>query len=204
MQTGSTYFTHIVLTLYIVILGMAISRCVIHLSELLRHRATVSFYWLHALWTIVLYVVLLQLAEHIWGLRCAPNWNSFHLIVALVNPVLAFLATETLAPRFSSNSNQDLKKHYFDQAPVFYILLALLTISESTVDKFLSKDWTLSLDDAFTIVFAAGFIVLAKSKRENLHAVVSVIALLTFLVFSLVFSTNYADGLPQERHALCG
>lgn len=203
MHNGSAYFSHIVLALYVIVLGMAIARSVIHVSELLKHRATVNFYGLHALWTVVLYVVLLLLAEHIWGLRCAPNWNSLHLFVVLLNPIFAFLATETLAPQFSSNQSQDLKQHYFDQAPVFYLLLALLTISESATDKFLSNSWSLTLDDAFTVFFAIGFIVLAKSKNEKLHAIVSVAALVAFLGFSLLFSTNYADLTSIERHALC-
>lgn len=199
----SDYFSQIVLVLYLIILSLAVTRIVTHLAELIRNRDKINFYWIHFVWIFILFIFLLQFAEHAWGFRCAKNWNNLHVIAILINPLLAFLAVEVLAPEIEKERRTNLKEFYFGVSKPFFTIMAIMPIANYLTDSFLTERWALGIFEIFSVAFFLLFVPLALNKSKTLHGIFSVLILVIFFSFSVVYSSNYADPETRERVQLC-
>lgn len=193
------YFNQIVLVTYLVILGLAITNGVRHIAEIIKYRHESRPYFLHTFWSITLLIFLFQFAEHVWGFRQVSNWNQLHLLALMINPLLLYLATEILFPNYDGRSFVDVRFHYYHKRRWFFGILAVLPVANFVTDSFLLRDWSVGSYEFFSLVFIGIFIVLAMTERPVLHVVLSTINVPVFIIFSVLFSTNYADPDYRDR-----
>lgn len=165
----SDYYSQIVLVLYLIILGLAVTRVVTHLAELIRNRKRVNFYWVHFVWVLILFIFLLQFAEHAWGFRCASNWNNLHVMAILINPLLAFLAAEVLAPELEVDGDTNIEVFYYEVSRPFFIIMGILPIANYITDSFLTNRWEFGLFEMFSVAFFLLFVPLAVTKSKLVH-----------------------------------
>ncbi|MCP4522309.1 MAG: hypothetical protein GY827_11565 [Cytophagales bacterium] len=120
---------------------------------LIRNKATVKFSWLHFLWTVFSFMILLQNWYGVWPRTKYITYNFLYFLFSLVPLLLYYLISVTLSPS-TRDRNIDLEKHFFQQARSLMILHAvyfLFTIVASFVYDDKGDLWVQNSVRAFAI-----------------------------------------------------
>jgi hypothetical protein len=109
-----------------IVAGLALTRLISGLGQLLQSRGRARPYWVHTLWMVnlILGVVITWWTQYRW--RHAPNWTLFLVLWLLVIPVTNYLVTVLLFPDEQEGEPiRDWRAHYYSSARLLFILLAL-------------------------------------------------------------------------------
>ncbi|QCZ93139.1 hypothetical protein [Salinimonas iocasae] len=127
MLKTTDYFDHIVLILYVVILGLAMVQHISNIGCAIRLRKKVDTYWVHTLWAILISILQTQMAEHVWGFRGHDNWSNLNVLLLIANPILIYLLVALSFPEMESvDGRVDLKKHFINNQKPFFLSWELL------------------------------------------------------------------------------
>jgi hypothetical protein len=163
-----------------IIIGLGVAEILTGVARAIRCRESVQLYWVHLVLVAAIFMVHLQLWWESWGLHVAPEWNFLGLLIMLAGPVCLFLIAHLLFPEPVEGSNF---RHYYHGAmrPIWW--LGAIAVVMATAFRPLVFGQPLFLaDNATSFLLFLGFIILARSKRETLHAVLVPVFLLLILV----------------------
>ncbi|HMB74064.1 MAG TPA: hypothetical protein VKQ06_10865 [Gammaproteobacteria bacterium] len=107
-----------------VIMGLGVTHLLAGLSKAVHHRRTVTFSWLHGLWTlnILIYIVIIWWGMFWWNTQ--EEWLFFQFLLLILYAIALFLAASLLFP-WDLPINFDFDAHFFDTRPWFFSVLAL-------------------------------------------------------------------------------
>lgn len=105
-----------------VIMGLGVTHLLAGLSKAIHHRKTLSFYWVHTLWTvnILIYVVIIWWGMFWWSGQ--QEWSFFQFLLLILYAILLFLAASLLFP-WDLPDDFDFEVHFFDTRPWFFSVL---------------------------------------------------------------------------------
>ena len=109
-----------------IVAGLALTRLIGGLGQLLQARGRTRVYWVHTLWMVnlLLGVIITWWTQYRW--RHASNWTLFLVLWLLVIPVTNYLATVLLFPDEQEGEPiRDWRAHYYSSARLLFCLLAL-------------------------------------------------------------------------------
>ena len=114
-----------------VMVSMILALCLGHLlrnaSSLARTRKHVELYLPHTLWSIVVFLVVINHWWSLWDLRTV-EWSYASFIYILIAPVLITFATGLLSPEQNESGVVDLEAHYLRIRPLFSAVFALYAV----------------------------------------------------------------------------
>lgn len=166
-----------------IIVGLGIAEVLTGIARMIRSRQSISGYWVHSVAVAVVFFALLQQWWEIWGLRVVDEWTFVSLVLMLAGPVGLFLLAHLLFPRPMEGAN--LRDYYYGTIRPM-ALLAASTVLLATLFRPLVFEWNLLVpDNATSLIFMLGFVVLATSRRPLLHAVIWPI-MLTLLLLDIL------------------
>jgi hypothetical protein len=168
-----------------IVAGLAVTRLLGGLGQLLQTRTRTPTYWVHSLWMLnmLLSVIITWWIQYRW--RHTEHWTLFLVLWMLVAPITLYLATALLFPNEQEGEPiLNWRQHYFEHNRLFFLLMAL-TYAIDVVDTSL-KGWAHfrslgplylgSMALFFTLCSIAGF-----TKSKYFHGV--------FAVFYLVYNS---------------
>lgn len=131
-------FSHIeyLIVFNTIIFGLVASEFFTGWGSMLRYRDNVKPYWLHFVWTIFAFFLIIQNWYGIWPRTRFIDDNMGYFIYSLVPMFIYHLIGVTLFPSFRRQKIVDLKTYFYKQARVLFILFAiyfLFTIISSFV-----------------------------------------------------------------------
>lgn len=131
-------FSHIeyLIVFNTIIFGLVASEFFTGWGSMLRYRFNVKTYWLHFVWTIYAFFLIIQNWYGIWPRTRYIDDHIGYFIYSLVPMFIYHLIGVTLFPSFRRKKVVDLKEHFFTQSRVLFILFAiyfLMTIISSQV-----------------------------------------------------------------------
>jgi len=173
-----------------IIVSLGIAEILTGIARLIRCRGSIQGYWVHSIVVTVVFFALLQQWWEIWGLRDAPEWTFHGLLMMLTGPVGLFLIAHLLFPEPMQGAN--LREYYYGTMRPVWWLGALTVVLATMFRPLIFGDSLLSPDNATSLLFVFGFIVLAISKRSILHVILVPIFLL--LVLFDIFQWNFVIG----------
>ncbi len=168
-----------------IVLGLAVTRLVGGLGQLLQTRKRTPSYWVHTLWMLntLLAVIIVWWVQYRW--RHVERWTLFLFIWLLVEPIALYLATALLFPNEQEGEPiGNWRTHYYSMHRQFFALLAL-TFPLDLVDTLL-KGWAyfrsfgLEYFGTQTLLFAL-CVTAATTRSARFHG--------AFAVFFFVFNT---------------
>jgi len=136
---------------------------------MIRCRATVTGYWVHAVAVSAIGFALLQQWWEIWDLRAATEWTFHGLLMMLAGPVGLNLMAHLLFPEPMRGAN--LREYYYGAMQPVWWLGAITVVLATMFRPLIFGATLLSPDNATSILFFFGFITLAISKRSILHEI---------------------------------
>ena len=109
-----------------IVAGLALTRLIGGLGQLLQARGRTRVYWVHTLWMVNFFlgVIITWWTQYRW--RHAPNWTLFLVLWMLAIPVTNYLATVLLFPDEQEGEPiRDWRAHYYNSARLLFCLIAL-------------------------------------------------------------------------------
>lgn len=187
----SDVFSHINV-LFGLITGFGISEVFSAWGRMIRQRDEIKFYWLHFLWMLITFLLLLQFWWGTWEYRNIEAWSFPHVLLelaALLGPVLALFV---LIPDIGDQEDRDMHRHYWHNKRWFF-LLGAATLVLLTVENLLVLNVPLLHEENYIRAgILALTLLLAFSEREWLHIAVSLAVVALFVLFMLLTLTVVA------------
>jgi hypothetical protein len=162
-----------------IIVGLGIAELLNGVANVLQHRLTVTFYWVHALLVTVVFLVLVQQFWEAWGLRDVPEWTFGALLQMLGGPVCLYLCARLLFPDPVENS--DLEDHYYGAMRPVWFLLVIANVAATTFRPLAFDQSLLAAHNLTSFILLAGLTIAWVSQNRTFHACAVCLALLLVL-----------------------
>lgn len=171
----------ILLTLYSVVAGLGISRLVQGVSDMIKSRADLRFDWVHTGWVCIIFLSHIVTWFALMRFAKGAHWTVFNAVLALMVPILLYVVSDLVVPRFEGDDRFDLGR-YFDSNARWLLGLMLAAVActfvvQVAVERRTDIAGGGALRLACALVLAAG--VVSSSRRT--HRIVTV-AMLVVLV----------------------
>lgn len=163
-----------------IIVGLGIAEVLTGIARRIRYRQSATGYWLHSVLVALIFFALLQQWWEAWNLRAVETWEFHALLLMLAGPVGLYLIAHLLFPE--RVDGQDFRDYYERHLqPIWW--LAAVTVLLATVFRPVVFDRSLlSVDNATSLLFLAGFVTLGLVRRRRLHEVLVPIFLALLLL----------------------
>jgi hypothetical protein len=117
-------FEHLSVLISIVI-GMGLAHLLISVQRLVQARDRVSSYWLSVLWTVLIFVTLIEWWWASFSFRDRQDWNFFYFLFILMSPISLYLAAAFVLPWAEDGRIYDLRDYYYSTRKFFFLLVAI-------------------------------------------------------------------------------
>lgn len=117
-----------------IVIALGVSEIASSWGRLLRNRARVRFYWLHAFWCAFTIVLMIQFWWGFWEFRDVASWPFPWLFAVVAEALVLILAAMLLLPNADGMKPFDLRSHYFDNSRPFFVLGGILIAQLTLVD----------------------------------------------------------------------
>jgi hypothetical protein len=163
-----------------IIIGLGIAEVLTGLARALRRQESVRHYWVHSVLVFAVFIAQVQQWWESWGLRETPTWSFLALLMMLMGPVCLFLMAHLLFPERLEGS--DLRAYYYGAMRPIWWLGAVTVVVATSFRPLAFGEPLFSADNATSFPLFVSFILLFRSRREALHAVLVPLFLLLLLV----------------------
>ena len=170
----------LVAIMFVMILSIGIANILMALAVLIDRRTALKVDRLHTSWTVLLLLTYFNLFWHTTSLLTIEDWTFSSFLFVIGGPVLILFATNILLPDAVGEDLVDVRKHYFDSAGQFFLILALLMVWTIAVDFVLGDGITAA--GGFNIAAALVFLWLASTRQAGPHNLGAVLGWALFLV----------------------
>lgn len=175
MNDGFNY----VAVLVSIVSGLALTRLMSALSEMIQAANRSRIYWVHVAWilTLVLEVMLSWWVMYRW--HTAPNWNFFLFVWVTVPPILLYLASAILFPgELETTGSLTWRDYYYKNRRGFFFIFGVIAPLD-VVDTLL-KGWQHFLDQGplylpFVGVWTIGCLANATTRNPKVHATFAIV-----------------------------
>ncbi len=174
MNDGFNY----VAVLVSIVSGLALTRLMSGLSEIIQAANRPRTYWIHVTWmlTLVLEVMLSWWVLYRW--HTASVWTFFLFVWVTIPPVMLYLASAILVPgELETTGSPTWRDYYYKNRRGFFLIFG--AIAPLDVVDTLLKGWQHFLDQGplylpFVGVWLIGCLGCAISRNPKLHAIFAI------------------------------
>jgi hypothetical protein len=123
-------FEHLSVLISIVI-GLGLTQLLTDTHKLVQARERVAPYWLPIVWSILLFIAMVEWWWASWTFQNLQFNFVFYLFI-LLSPIALYLAVAFVLPDVEANNAQiDMRVYYFATSKFFFALLALSTFLDA-------------------------------------------------------------------------
>lgn len=121
-----------------IILGLAITRLLNAMAELVRAHKRVTFHWATALWGGCILLFILQLWWIGWELRTVPDWTIIDFFVLILGAIFLYGAAELALPTEDYDVSDDRELDFLRHSHSFGRLSALFMLGYFCVGPYVN------------------------------------------------------------------
>jgi hypothetical protein len=127
-----------------ILLGLGITQLITGVADLFLRGTRTNFYWLHAIWVMLVFFLHIQEWWSLYELRNA-SWSLPGFLFQLLYPITLFLLARLLFPGGIENVSgaQALREFYFRHYRTFFFLISFLALNALLENHFI-RDLPLS------------------------------------------------------------
>ena len=174
-----------------IVLGLGIANLLTGLATLVRRRAQIKPWWPTPVWIVTLFLIHVQTWWSMFGMRRIDRWNFGAFLVVLMQPVLLFVMTALIVPKFSEGRGAlDMRADYFRESRWFFAVLIIALADSLSKDLVLSGRLTAAPNLAAHFVFIAVAAIGMAWQNDRVHKVLAPAALALLVGYiALLFTT---------------
>jgi hypothetical protein len=176
-----------------IVVGLALASLLTGFAAMVRARARVVMYWPLAAQMVLIFLVQVQLWWAFFSLREVGRWSFPEFLVVLMQAVLVYLATAVLVPDIRDGERIDLKECYFREARWFFAVLLLAIVDSLLKNLVLTGQFQNSTDLAGHAAFIGICVTGMATRRERIHKIIAVLALLIFASYIVLLFIPLPD-----------
>lgn len=169
--------------MFSIVLGLALAHILGAWARLLRRRREIRFYWPSVVWSMSLFLIVLQVWWADFSLVGHRSWNFASFLVMMSIPAGLYLASYLLLPE-----TLEMEEEYRrSRVPFYGVLISLPLLSaleQYTVDGYVHVDFDTALKAFILIVFACGLLFPGRRAQQ---IVVTIGAIWTIVYIALLF-----------------
>jgi hypothetical protein len=174
-----------------VVIGLGLTRILEGVGRVLEARAQVRLYWVHLVFTGIVFMGHLLFWWLFWSSREVQAWSFFPFLFLLLQPIILYLLAGLCFPDFSDRGPIDFRAFYYRNHRWFFGLFALLMVLISLRDiLFRGVPW-ISQGNAVK----AGVLVIAVvgviSSRPWIHAILALLGAIAMVAAFFTFGLAY-------------
>ena len=175
-----------------IIVGLGVTEILSGLAQRIRHRKTISGYWVHYCGVGLVPFALIQNWWELWERRGASDWTFFSLVLMLIAPASMYLIAHLLFPKPIRDA--DIRAYYFSQTRPIWSLAMLAVVSSVMLGPLAFNTELVTADNASSVVLLVGFFALTVSRNALLHAVL-IPAFLALILWDVIrFHPAFSTG----------
>jgi hypothetical protein len=174
-----------------VIVGLGLTRILQGVGGLLEARARVRLYWVHLVFTGIVFMGHLLFWWLFWSSRQAQQWSFFPFLFLLLQPIILYLLAGLCFPEFSGTGRIDFRAFYYHNHRWFFGLLALLMVLIGLRDVLLRSVPWISQGNAVKAGVLLIALVGAISSRPWIHAILAILGAIAMLASFFTFGLAY-------------
>lgn len=180
-----------------VIVGLGLTRILQGVARMLEARARVRVYWVHLVFTGIVFLGHLLFWWLFWSSRQVEAWSFFPFLFLLLQPIILYLLADLCFPDFPDAGTIYFRNFYYRDHRWFFGLFALLMVLIGLRDiLFRSVPW-ISQDNAVKVGVLLIAVVGATSRRPAIHAILAVLGAAAMLIALFTFGLAYGyQGVP--------
>jgi hypothetical protein len=96
-----------------VIIGLGLTRILEGVGRVLEARARVQLYWVHLVFTGIVFLGHLLFWWLFWSSREVQAWSFFPFLFLLLQPIILYLLAGLCFPDFSDRASIDFREFYY-------------------------------------------------------------------------------------------
>jgi hypothetical protein len=166
-----------------IVIALGLSEVMVCWGRLLQHRAQVRFSWLHAFWSALVVLLMIQYWWGFWNFRTVESWTLASLVSVVMETAMLVVCALLLTPGRSLSGRIDLEALYYEHARPLFVLGSLLLLQQSAVDVLVMEAPVLHPRNLVRCVGAVVLALAAWSPDRRLHRALPVAAALLVAVF---------------------
>lgn len=175
-----------------VVIGLGVTEILSGWANSLRARRTVRFYWVHSMFQVGVFLALLQQWWEFWDMEGVGQISFGAVLVVLAPPVVLYLIAHLLFP--ATVENVDMKRYYFDQAPLLWWLVVAGTVFGTFVPPFVFGYEVLHPSNLSGIPMIVLCGILATSKNSRVHALLGPVIILMVILDTVLANPAISAG----------
>ena len=162
-----------------IILGLGITQILIGLAEIIRRWGRITFYWPHALWIILGFIMHIREWWFIYQLKSFNSWSLPYFLFIALYPITLFIFANLLFPQNWRPRRFDMQRFYHrNWQKLFGIVLALALISIAQ-NTFV---YNLNLQEQAVEILIAVILAVFLAVRPSNHFVHFIFPLVLFVI----------------------
>lgn len=169
-----------------IVMGLGVTHLLSGASNVIHHRDTVRFYWVHMMWTVNVLIYILAIWWGMFWWRSLESWSFFQFLFIVLYAITLFLLSAMLYPRNFAD-DYDFKEHFLNNRRWFFSLFFLawcIDIPETTLKAGSGLRDLPPLYFAFAGTMLVFSLTAVFTRSERFHAFFSVfwlVALISYL-----------------------
>lgn len=173
-----------------IVIGLGLSEVASAWGRMLRGRARIRFYPLHAFWSVFVVLMMIQFWWGFWEYREVGDWTFLRLMAVVLEALVLVIAALVLTPDEPIAAALDLRQHFYANSKLFFALGGAVIAQLAIVDFVVGRQPFWHAENAIRSIGFALAAVAAWSADERLHGALALLAGVLFFVFVAVTFTR--------------
>ena len=126
--TTDFYFEDVIAPVYMIVLGLSLTKLTSDIVNSFRNNVHRSGYWVYYAICAVIFLLILQYGELLFDVKCFPTWGIFAMFIMLINPILIYMLVSILDihnVNFGMVKASDKDKYFKVKKSIYSVLILL-------------------------------------------------------------------------------
>jgi hypothetical protein len=156
-----------------IITGLAATRLMSGMSEMIQAANRPRVYWVHTMWIISLFIDLMLYWWLLYRWRTAPNWTFFLFVWVTIPAILVYLASAVLFPgELETTGSPTWRDYYYKNRRGFFFIFGISAPLDIIDTLLKGRQHFIDQGPAylpFIAIWGAGCLAAGITKNEKYH-----------------------------------
>jgi len=175
-----------IIGIFTIVLGLGTTHILTTLADTLKHRSTITHYWVYTAWLVVMQFSLIGYWYGAWrGMHELEEFPFLLFLAAFVfNAIIPYLACRLLSVDIAAEPGLDLHAYFQRIRVPFFVCFGLPMIQGLVADGPFgyAPSATATLDIVISLEFIVVILVGTLSRSDRVHAALVVLHALFYLI----------------------
>jgi hypothetical protein len=169
--------------LYVILAGLGLTLLVRSVGQVIEARSRIQLYWIHTSWIGFIFIAHVTSWFEFWDFRHVESWNAARFLLALSIPTTLYLISHISVPEiYGDDRNYNFREYFYQRNRTILGLMSAVLVLNLTCELLLLGEFQIVDAHVLRLVILVTLITGMISNHPRLHAIVTVVMYLAFLI----------------------